>query len=68
MHDQSGMRVLTVDEVAALLRVDRKTVYEMVKRGELPGVRRVGRTIRVHEPSLVAWLANGQDCVSRSRG
>ena|ERR1017187_4277807 len=39
--------VLTVDEVAALLRVNRKTVYGAIKRAEIPGVRRIGGTIRV---------------------
>ncbi len=58
--------VLTVDEVAALLRVNRKTVYAAVKRGEIPGVRRVGGTIRVLRNAVVNWLAEGQPCVSRS--
>lgn len=48
--------VLTVDEAAELLRVDRKTVYSMDQRGKLPGVRRVGRAIRIHRPTLIAWL------------
>ncbi len=34
--------VLTADELAELLRVNRKTVYAMVARGEIPGVRRIG--------------------------
>lgn len=49
--------VLTVDEAAALLRMDRKGVYEAIRRRELPGVRRIGRCIRVHRATLVAWLA-----------
>jgi excisionase family DNA binding protein len=48
--------VITVDEAAELLRVDRKTVYTAVQRGKLPGVRKVGRAIRIHRPTLVAWL------------
>jgi len=48
--------VLTVDEAAELLRVDRKTVYTAIRRGKLPGVRKVGRSIRIHRPTLVAWL------------
>jgi excisionase family DNA binding protein len=58
--------VLTVAEVAVLLRVNRKTVYAGVKRGEIPGVRRVGGTIRVLRDAVVNWLAEGQPCVSRS--
>jgi excisionase family DNA binding protein len=39
--------VLTVDELAGLLRVERKTAYAAIARGEIPGVRSVGRSIRV---------------------
>lgn len=49
--------VLTVDEAAALLRMDRKGVYEAIRRGQIPGVRRIGRVIRIHRGTLVAWLA-----------
>ncbi len=58
--------VLTVDEVALLLRVERKTVYEAIARGELPGVRRIGRLIRVSRAAVLEWLANGQVRVGRS--
>ena len=65
--DQSSPAVLTVDELAALLRLDRKTVYSMVKRGEIPGVRRFGRAVRVHGPTVLQWLADGQGQAPRSR-
>jgi excisionase family DNA binding protein len=56
--------VLTVDEAAELLRVDRKTVYESIRRGELPGVVRLGRSIRIGRTALLEFLA-GQGRVSR---
>ncbi len=59
--------VLTVDELAALLRVERKTVYSAILRGEIPGVQRVGRTIRIGRAAVVSWLNSGQGCVSRSK-
>jgi excisionase family DNA binding protein len=59
--------VLNVDELAALLRVERKTVYGAIARGEIPGVRRVGTLLRVSRERVLAWLAQGQDRVSRSR-
>ena len=48
--------VLTMHEVAHFLRVDRKTAYAMAKRGKLPGVRRVGRVVRVSRDALLSWL------------
>jgi excisionase family DNA binding protein len=38
-------RVLTVDEVAKRLRLNRRTVIGMVKRGELPAIR-LGKVFR----------------------
>jgi excisionase family DNA binding protein len=59
--------VLTVDELAALLRVNRKTVYEALARGEIPGARRLGATYRILRDAVLEWLASGQDRVARSR-
>jgi len=43
--DANLPEVLTVEEVADLLRVDRKTAYAAIAEGGVPGVRRVGRCI-----------------------
>ncbi len=51
--------VLTVREAAALLRVERKTIYDLAARGELPGVRRVGRLIRISRAAVMGWLTAG---------
>ena len=59
--------VLTVDELAGLLRVERKTAYAAIARGEIPGVRRLGGVIRVSRDTVLAWLSQGQGRVSRSR-
>lgn len=59
--------VLTVDEVALLLRVDRKTLYALIRAGELPGVRRLGRALRVHRETMLRWLAEGQGRAPRHR-
>jgi len=51
-------QVLTVDQAARLLRVNRKTLYEAVRAGEVPGVVRVGRSIRIGREALFAgWRA-----------
>jgi excisionase family DNA binding protein len=51
--------VLTVEEVADLMRVDRKTAYAAIAGGEVPGVRRLGRCIRVSRDVLLRWLEEG---------
>jgi excisionase family DNA binding protein len=59
--------VLTVEELAALLRIERKTAYAAIRRGEIPGARRIGGIIRVSRERVLAWLAQGQGRVSHSR-
>ena len=48
--------VLTVAEVAELLRVNRNTVYDLFQRREIPGGRKVGRCIRFSRDAVVMWL------------
>jgi len=59
--------VLTVDEAAAFLRVDRKTVYTAVAEGQLPG-RRVGRRrIVILRDQLLAWLRSNEPVLPSRR-
>jgi excisionase family DNA binding protein len=59
--------VLTVEELAALLRVNRKTVYDALARGEIPGARRIGGRYRILRDAVLEWLASSQDRAVRSR-
>ena len=52
--------LLKVQELARLMRVDRKTVYALIEAGDVPGVRRFGRAIRIHRQTAVDWLATGK--------
>lgn len=49
-------RLLTVPEVADLLRVPKGHVYELTRTGKMPAVR-FGRHIRVAPADLGEWLA-----------
>lgn len=48
-------KAYTVDEVAAILKVHPRTVYRMVERGELRGVK-VGVLWRIPQEALDAFL------------
>ncbi|HEV8565353.1 MAG TPA: helix-turn-helix domain-containing protein [Actinomycetota bacterium] len=52
------VRLLTVNEVADLLRVSRMTVYRLIKQGDLPSFR-VGRGYRLREEDVHSYL-NGR--------
>lgn len=48
--------VLTVSEVAEVLRVHPTTIYRLVKRGDIPGFK-IGGNWRVNRVSLDLWLS-----------
>ncbi|NPC50965.1 DNA-binding protein [Corallococcus sp. AB032C] len=45
---------LTVDEAAELLRVNRKTLYEAIRLGQVPGVVRLGRCVRLSRATMLS--------------
>lgn len=53
--DNEENPILTLQEVAAYLRVHRSTLYRMIQRGELP-VFRVGADYRITRYALDRWL------------
>ena len=56
ISDSALPQVMTVNEVASLLRVNRNTVYELFHKGEIPGGRKVGRSIRFSRDTVLQWL------------
>ncbi len=54
-RDEGERRFMTVDEVAAVLRVSTMTVYRLINGGELPAVR-IGRSYRVREDEFDRYL------------
>ncbi len=67
MLAQEEREILTAEEAATFLRLNPKSVYEAVKRGEIPGVRRIGRSLRFSRRALVEWPQTSQGRVSRNR-
>lgn len=50
--------LMTIDELAALLRLNKDTTYKAAAERKIPGVRKIGRTIRIHRQTVMAWLAS----------
>jgi excisionase family DNA binding protein len=65
--DRADPEVITIEELAGLLRVNHKTVREAIARGEIPGVRRIGVAVRIYRAAVIDWLAKGQGRASGSR-
>ena len=53
---KEGSDVLTADEVAELLRLDRKTVYDTRRRGVIPH-QRFGKRMLFSRSAIVSWWA-----------
>jgi excisionase family DNA binding protein len=58
---------INVVEAAALLEVDRNTLYEALGRGEGPPARRIGRVYRLARASVLRWLSEGDASVRGRR-
>jgi excisionase family DNA binding protein len=48
--------LIDVAETAAILRCRPSTVYALAARNRLPGLVRIGRLVRFHRATLLAWL------------
>ncbi len=48
-------RLMTIDEVAAYLRVKKRTIYDWVKKGRIPAIKTVGQW-RFKKERIDAWL------------
>ncbi|MCP2013784.1 excisionase family DNA binding protein [Deinococcus sp. HSC-46F16] len=59
--------VLTLEELAAYLKVSETTAYALVRSGDIPG-RKVGREWRFLKARVVEWLmqAGGEDMEQQS--
>ena len=51
---------LTVGQVAQLFGMTPKAVYHRAERGQLPGVFRVGRSLRFRRADLIRFMAEGR--------
>jgi excisionase family DNA binding protein len=51
--------VLTIPEVAEMLRVHQKTVYKLVSERKLRGVK-VGRAVRIRASELERFMSGGR--------
>lgn len=59
--------LMTVAEVAEVLRVSRMTVYRLIKAGELTAIR-VGKNYRVRRRDLEGYLASGSVRADEGKG
>jgi putative molybdopterin biosynthesis protein len=54
--------LLTAEDVAKQLRIKKYTVYELIKRGELPSAK-VGKQVRVSQADIESYLRASKDAL-----
>ena len=64
---ENDKEVMTADEVAAFLGVDRNTVYDYAGRGVIPH-QRLGKRILFRRGALVSWLDTSCKATSTRKG
>jgi excisionase family DNA binding protein len=55
IEEVGPVRLLTPEDVAELLQVDRETIYRMARRGDLPAIK-VARHWRFRAARIERWL------------
>ncbi|WP_369045160.1 helix-turn-helix domain-containing protein [Sinomonas sp. P10A9] len=61
MKTENDHTPLKVDEAAALAGIGRNAFYTAVAAGTIPGVLRIGRSIRISRKAFLAWLDGGTE-------
>ena len=56
MASQNNTQIMTVEEVAAYLKLSKITVYKLVKKGQLPGFR-VGNSWRFRKDKIMEIMS-----------
>lgn len=62
----ADIKVFTLDEVADILKVTKRTLYNYVKAGKLHAVK-IGKYWRVSEESLQAFISTGTPILEENR-
>lgn len=57
--------VLTIEELAAYLKISKSTLYKLAQDGKLPG-QKVGRHWRFHRETIDKWLGEREKQMTKN--
>lgn len=60
-HGTVESYLITYEELASLTKISRRTWERQVNKGEVPGVTRIGHSVRFNWPLIQEWLAEMGD-------
>jgi excisionase family DNA binding protein len=58
--------ILTIDELAAYLKIPKSTLYKLVREGAVP-CQKLGKHWRFHKDAIDMWLIRGSVRANASR-
>ena len=56
--DKDKTEIMTITEVAELLKIPTSSVYKLAQEGKIPS-QKVGRHWRFHRPTIISWVSHG---------
>ena len=56
--------VLTIDELAAYLKISKSTLYKLAQKGDIPG-QKIGKHWRFRKDIIDQWLSDSQQSTKR---
>lgn len=66
MEEKLG-EIITVEELAAYLKIPKSTIYKLVREGKIPS-QKIGRHWRFRKEAIDRWLDASQSNVPSPRG
>jgi excisionase family DNA binding protein len=58
---EEGLELLDVDGACRLLLLTRESLYSRIHRNQIPGVVRLGRSLRFRRAKLLEWIRQQED-------
>ncbi len=65
--DPLGPTMMTVAQFAEMMMVSKKTIYEAIRTGGLPGVVKIGRRYRINLDAVLTSFRQGHGIPSRKK-
>ena len=59
MHNIPELHIGTAEDVSALTKMKRSTIYQLAREKRIDGIIRIGRSVRFDMQRVRAWLEQG---------
>jgi len=57
--------IMSVEQFALWMHIARQSAYKAVRSGQVPGVVRIGKTLRIYRDAVIRWVEQGNVSLKR---